>query len=84
MNADEIKGAIGNRGSIWTIGITNDPKRRKKEHAQDGEDTTHWHEWEADGKSVAEAVESHFIDKGMKGGTGGNVDGIRTVYVYIF
>ena len=84
MNANEIIEAIGDRGHLWTIGITNDPERRKKEHTQDGKDTKYWEMWKADSKNVAETVESHFIDKGMKGGSGGNVDGVQTVYVYIF
>ena len=85
MDEDALKRAIGGRsGPLYTIGITNDPARRKKEHEQDGENTKYWHHWEADSKSVAEAVENHFIGKKMKGGTGGNTDGSKTVYVYIF
>lgn len=84
MNGKDLKDAIGNRGSAWTIGITNDPERRRKEHEQDGKNTTSWREWEADTKSDAEEAERHGLDNGMKGGTGGNVDGSKTVYVYIF
>ena len=38
MDESEIKGAIGRKDdySIWTIGITDDPSRRKSEHERDG------------------------------------------------
>ncbi len=85
MDVDTLKRSISPRyGPLYTIGITNDPKKRKKEHEQDGKDTKYWHDWAVDSKSVAEAVEKYFIGKKTKGGTGGNVDGSKTVYVYIF
>ena len=56
---------------------TDDPDKRKKEHGN----PKHWHQWDADTEKEARNVESYFIDKGMKGGTGGlgSAD-----YVYIF
>ena len=84
MNTTEIISAIGDRGRLWTIGITNDPKRRRKEHEQDDKDTKHWHDWEADSVSVARDVERHFKNKGMDGGLGGDPDDTKPVYVYIF
>lgn len=84
MNANEIIKAIGDRGSIWTIGITNDPERRRKEHEQDGKNTKYWHDWKADNVSVARDVERHFKNKGMDGGLGGDPDDTKPVYVYIF
>lgn len=63
--------------SIWTIGVTDDLVRRKREHGN----PAHWHQWDADTETVARAVEKHFLDKGMKGGTGGPG---QADYVYIF
>lgn len=65
---------------IWTIGITTRPNSRKKEH----DDPKYWTTWEANGLTAAQNTESHFINLGMKGGTGGDVDGKYIVYVYIF
>jgi len=62
---------------IWTIGVTDNPKRRKSEHG----DPKYWHYWDADTESDARNVEKYFIKKGMKGGTGGNG---HADYVYIF
>jgi hypothetical protein len=66
---------------LWTIGITDDPVRRKAEHESKGENTKYWKEWEADSEAIARNVESYFLNKGMKGGTGG---GEHPTYVYIF
>ena len=43
-----------------------------------------WRNWTADSLSDAQDIESYFIDKGMKGGTGGDLSSYRAVYVYIF
>ena len=87
MDKEELIAKIG-RGithhSVWTIGITTNTARRKKEHKQDVKDIKWWHELEADSLSVARDVEKYFHDKGMRGGGGGDVDDIKTVYVYIF
>jgi len=80
MNEDEIiKGVekIVNYYEIWTIGITDDPDRRKKEHG----DPKNWHQWEADTEEIARNVEKHFIVKGMQGASGG---GDTPNFVYIF
>lgn len=63
--------------SVWTIGITDDPTRRKTEHGN----PPHWHQWNADTETAARNVERYFLDKGMKGGPGGIG---RADYVYIF
>ena len=64
------------------IGITNAPKRRLfYEHKITNE--RHW--WiyiKADCAETARAVERYFIDRGMKGNTGGGDD--ETIYVYCF
>ena len=79
VNAIEkrVKSAKTKKYSIWTIGITDDPKRRKKEH----DNPEYWMEWKADSEAIARKVEAHFLDKGMKGATGG---GEHPNYVYIF
>lgn len=80
-----IKDAIEKRVStaktkdytIWTIGVTDDPGRRKEEHGN----PKYWMQWDADSETEARNVEKYFLDKGMKGGRfgPGTAD-----YVYIF
>ncbi len=71
--------------SAWRIGLTHDMAERKKYWKDtENQDVTHWSTWEADSLLDAQAIESHFIDKGMKGGVGGDLSAIYTVYVYIF
>ena len=71
--------------SAWRIGLTNDASERKQQHEDDGKSTKYWKQWVADSLSDAEHIDSHFIhDKGMKGGTGGNLSSRKTVYIYIF
>ncbi len=67
--------------SIWTIGITDDPARRKREHGQEGKETKFWISWEADTEAIARKVEAYFVGKGMKGGVGGDTGG-RFVYIF--
>lgn len=89
MQEQEIIQAIENRVmsaktkdySIWTIGITDDPVRRRTEHDNAHDNTTYWKDWRADTETMARNVEKHFLGKGMKGGTGG---GEHPTYVYIF
>lgn len=71
--------------SMWTIGLTHDPEERKQQHENDGKSTKYWEQWSAASLPDARNIESYFInDKGMKGGTGGDLSSLRTVYVYIF
>jgi hypothetical protein len=85
MNASQIVAAIeqrvasakDKRYSIWTIGITADPERRKNEHGN----PKYWMQWQADSEGIARDIEKYFLDKGMKGDTGG---GENPTYVYIF
>ncbi len=75
-----IKAAIESRVthySVWTIGVTDDPNRRKTEHGNLGT----WFQWDADTQDAARNVEAYFLAEGMKGGTGG---GGGADYVYIF
>ncbi len=73
--------------SDWVIGITSEPVTRKKAHG----DPKYWTMWDADSEKVAREVETYFLNeypeeksKRMKGGTGGDIDGRKTVYVYIY
>ncbi|MEJ0071347.1 MAG: hypothetical protein WDO24_24315 [Pseudomonadota bacterium] len=86
--ANAIAQAIENkRGtsaySVWRIGITDNWSKRKQEWSDQGEDVSHFSAWEADSSSVSKTVEAHFINKGMKGGTGGTITA-ATKYVYVF
>lgn len=86
MDGNELKIEIEKqRGqspySYWTVGVTDDPKRRRGEHDAEGENTKYWHCWKADTEMIARSVEEWVIGKGMKGGTGG---GTHPTYVYIF
>jgi len=73
----DIERIVGGKYSIWTIGVTDDPNRRKGEHGN----PKYWHQWNADTEQAARNVESYFLAKGMKGGGGGAG---RADYVYIF
>lgn len=79
----------GKRGTteygIWRIGLTHDLSERKSywentEH----ESVTRWSDWEADSLLDAQDIEAHFISKGMKGGTGGDLSPHKNVFVYVF
>lgn len=69
----------------WTIGVTDNPDRRRAEHEEedddDGKRTSRWRDWYADTEDDARDVEEYFIDKGMQGGTGGQG---QADFVYIF
>jgi hypothetical protein len=71
--------------SLWRIGITHDLAERKI-YWRDTEkkDIDHWKDWQADSLSDAQEIEAHFINKGMKGGTGGDLSPNKDVFVYIF
>ncbi len=86
MNYENIVKAINNKVgssnySIWTIGVTDDPDKRKQEHQDAKENVTYWSQWKTDSEDVGRDVEKHFLDLKMKGGTGG---GGRAGYVYVF
>ncbi len=47
MNESELKSAIevkidSSNYPIWTIGITDDPKRRRDEHEAEGKNVKYW------------------------------------------
>jgi hypothetical protein len=66
---------------LWTVGITDTPKIRKDQHANEGKNVKHWKDWSTVSEKDGRDIEEHFLDKGMKGDTG-NDGSVR--YVYIF
>lgn len=79
-----IDSLVANRNrpyETWTIGVTDSPDRRRDEHRNSGKDTQWWRHWNADTEMDARAVEQHFLNKRMQGGTGGPG---RADYVYVF
>lgn len=73
----QIEAVVSGNYPDWTIGITDDPDRRKREHGN----PSRWRHWYGDTEQIARDVEKHFLAKGMKGDTGG---GFTPNYVYIF
>jgi hypothetical protein len=81
----EIQSKIGANYAAWRIGLTHDLAGRKTYWKDTmGKDVSHWANWTADSLSDAQDIESHFINKGTVGGTGGDLSANKTVYVYIF
>ena len=69
----------------WTVGLSHDPRTRREQHEKDGKDTQYWIQWTASSLDDAQQIEAFFInEKGMKGGTGGDLSPHRVTYVYIF
>ena len=81
---DAIESVINGHYPEWTVGITNDPDRRKQEHANDGDSVKHWKEWLSDSLVDAQKIEKYFLDKDCKGGAGGNLRASKNTYVYIY
>ena len=84
ISAIEVRrGTIGY--SAWRIGLTHDPGERKQYWKEtENQSVTLWSQWQTDSLSDAHDIESHFINKGMKGGTGGDLSPYKTTYVYVF
>ena len=80
-----IKIVSSSNYSSWRIGLTHDLAERKRIWGEvEKQDITRWTDWEADSLSYAQDIETSFINKGMKGGTGGDLSPYKTTYVYIF
>ena len=82
--ADEIDELVRDSGGSykkWTVGVTDNPAQRRRQHERDDEDVSCWCAWNASSERAARSVEKHFLDKGMRGDTGGrgNAD-----HVYVF
>ena len=79
-----IAGLVRNSGypyKAWTIGVTNDPARRRGEHRSIGRAVAWWHHWAADDERIAKSVERHFQQMGMKSDVGAHG---RPGYVYVY
>jgi hypothetical protein len=80
-----IERKVGDRYSLYRIGLTHDVGERKKYWKEtEKENVDCWADWEADSLENAQDIEAHFISNGMKGGTGGDLSSRKTVYVYVF
>ncbi|HEV7158222.1 MAG TPA: hypothetical protein VGN38_07695 [Caulobacteraceae bacterium] len=71
--------------STWRIGLTNDLLSQKT-HFLEAEQrhVIYWSSWPAASLAEAQAVETHFIDKGVKASAYGRISALRPVYVYLF
>ncbi len=81
-----VKNATPRRYSVWAIGITDDPERRKDELTSSGRNVELWKSWKADDQDIAREVKAFFLSrkmqgKQMQGKLGGNVN---LTHVYIF
>jgi hypothetical protein len=80
MKSSEIVNQIENRVHhypSWTVGITNDPERRRRDLNR-----LVWYQWKTDSEEIAREVKKHFIDKGMDDDLDGS-DSPNYVYVFI-
>jgi hypothetical protein len=75
----------GTEYNIWRIGLTDDLVDRKK-YWKETENliVAYWSDWKADSLSDAQDIEAHFIRKGMKGGTDGDLSPQKPTFVYVF
>lgn len=64
------------------MGITNDVERRLFDEHNVQKDDHWWIYRAAIDKSTAQHVEEYYLDKGMKGDTGGGTDDSTYVYCY--
>ena len=81
--ADAIESKVVGQYGIWRVGLTHDLAKRRLEWGKT-EMCTHWTCWQAASLTDAQAIERHFINKGMKGGTGGDLSAYKPIYVYVF
>ena len=73
---------IGKFYSDYNIGITKDPEKRVFKDHKVERNKCHWI-FEAENKQAVSEIEGYFIEKGMKGGTGGRIDD-ECVFVYVY
>lgn len=77
----ELVNSSGYPYKNWTIGVTDDPDRRRNEHRTIGRRVLWWHHWDADDERIARVVERHFQQMGMKSDVGARG---RPGYVYVY
>lgn len=68
--------------SDFYVGITNDIERRLFEEHNVSKENGWWIYRQAIDKKTAQHVEEYFLNKGMKGDTGGGTDDSSFVYCY--
>jgi hypothetical protein len=68
--------------SVWRVGITNDPLKRKREWSATSY-VNWWSDWLAESYADACEIERTFIRHGMDGGTGGSTNALLPVFVYV-
>jgi hypothetical protein len=68
--------------SDFYIGITNDVERRLFNEHNVSKENAWWIYRQAVSKEHAQAVEEHYLSKGMEGDTGGGTN--ETVFVYCY
>ena len=79
-----INQKVGANASVYRVGLTRYPYSRKSEWGAAGT-VQFWVHWETASLSDAKAIETYFInERGMKGGTGGDLSGSGSMYVYVF
>jgi hypothetical protein len=83
---EAIEGKVGGAShSFWHIGLTHDVAERKKYWKEtEKKNVEHWSDWQAESLSEAETIEALFIERGMIGGTGGDLSRWKITYVYVF
>ena len=81
-----IESALGKTAyHNWRIGLTHDSDERKKYWKEtEKQSVNRWSQWQANSLSDAQDIESHFIKRGMKGSTGGELSATKAIYVYVF
>lgn len=81
---DEHLGKSGKRYySEFYIGISNDAAKRLFEQHHVDKDNSWWIYTTAESSQVARNVEKHYLDLGMRGGTGGGDENSDMVYCYV-
>lgn len=68
--------------SEFYVGITNDVERRLFQEHNVNRETMWWAYNTATSKEIAERVEKYYLDKGMRGNTGGGTPDSKVVYCY--
>lgn len=64
------------------VGITNDPERRLFKEHKVLKDNAWWIYSKADTSDIAKEVEKHYLELGLRGGTGGGDNDATFVYCY--
>lgn len=73
---------IGKFYSDYNVGITKNPQDRVFKDHNVNRNKCHWI-FETHSKEDASAIEAHFLNKGMKGGSGGRIDD-ECIFVYVY